>query len=503
MYFTDKYLIIPLHSMMPTTNQHQVFDRPPPGVRKIVLATNIAETSITIDDVVFVVDCGKAKEKSYDATRKISSLMPAWISKASSKQRRGRAGRVQKGFCFHLFTELQAKKLIDFQLPEMLRTPLEEIALQIKILKLGMVAEFLSKALQPPSSLSVQNALDTLRQLNALDANEDLTPLGYHLATLPVDPRIGKMILFGAIFSCLDPVLTIASTLGFKDPFVYPLEKKDQADKVRMKFGKNTKSDHLAILFAYKGWEAAREHDNECSFCWDNFLSKQTLKMLSDMKEQFSRLLCDIGFLDNPDPKDPASNHNEDNLKLVKAVLCAGLYPNVVKILHHDKLKRPPRLYTQGDGKVAMHPKSVNVETVAYENNWLIYHQKVKSTKIFIHDATMIAAYPLLFFGGDVTVLVEEGHEIVAVDDFIRFRSPKKIAVLVKELRAQLDKLLERKIAQPGLRLVVDSSQDHRATELLHAIIDLITTEDSKNWKRLRAIEEYTTKSNNKQKYFH
>ncbi|XP_048582367.1 ATP-dependent DNA/RNA helicase DHX36 isoform X2 [Nematostella vectensis] len=490
---SDKCLLIPLHSLMPTANQRQVFDRPPLGVRKIVIATNIAETSITIDDVVFVVDCGKVKEKSYDASRKISCLMPVWISTASSRQRRGRAGRVQPGYCFHLFTQLQAQSFIDYQLPEMLRTPLEELCLQIKILKLGMVREFLSKALQPPEPLAVQNALDVLAQLNALDTKENLTPLGYHLASLPVDPRIGKMILFGAILSCLDPVLTVASTLGFREPFVYPLDKKKLADKVRTRLAGDSHSDHIAVLNAYRGWEAASRHGNASTYCWENFLSTQTLKMLSNMKCQFARLLYDSGFLKSSDPKEPSANHNADNIKLVKAILCAGLYPNVARIEHHDKLKRPPRLFTQEDGKVALHPKSVNVEVTAFQNDWLIYHQKIKSSKVFIHDSTVIAPFPLLFFGGSISMHVEQGHgqghETIAVDNFIKFRSPKRIANLVKDLRRELDTLLERKISQPSLKL--SAGQDScPGSALLTAIIELITSEESVNWKRRRAVEQ-------------
>jgi ATP-dependent RNA helicase DHX36 len=131
---SSRFLVLPLHSMVPSSEQRKVFARPPSGVRKIVLSTNIAETAITIDDVVFVIDSGRMKEKSYDPYSNVSTLQTAWISKASSKQREGRAGRCQPGVCYHLFSRMRAVSLPDFQLPEIKRTPLEELCLQVGIL---------------------------------------------------------------------------------------------------------------------------------------------------------------------------------------------------------------------------------------------------------------------------------------------------------------------------------------------------------------------------------
>eukprot|EP01047_Picozoa_sp_COSAG01_P015643 COSAG01_NODE_784_length_13621_cov_68.866829_18_plen_165_part_00 len=144
-----------------------------------VLATNIAETSITIDDVVFVVDGGKAKEKTYDPVNNLACLLPAWVSQAAARQRRGRAGRVQAGVCFHLFTREQHAKLSPYQTPELLRTPLEELCLQIKSLRLGRIEAFLAKAPEPPSHKTVRNAIELLETIGAmtLDGSEELTPL--------------------------------------------------------------------------------------------------------------------------------------------------------------------------------------------------------------------------------------------------------------------------------------------------------------------------------------
>ncbi|VAH16221.1 unnamed protein product [Triticum turgidum subsp. durum] len=178
---SNKFLVLPLHGSMPTVNQREIFDRAPANMRKIVLATNIAESSITIDDVVYVIDCGKAKETSYDALNKLACLLPSWISKASAHQRRGRAGRVQPGVCYRLYPEVIHAAMPQFQLPEILRTPLQELCLTIKSLQLGAVASFLAKSLQPPDPLSVKNAIELLKTIGALDDLEELTYLDIYV----------------------------------------------------------------------------------------------------------------------------------------------------------------------------------------------------------------------------------------------------------------------------------------------------------------------------------
>lgn len=127
----SQYLILPLHSMIPSSEQQRVFSRPPPGVRKIILTTNIAETAVTIDDVVYVIDSGKHKEKSYDPYTNVATLQLSWVSRASARQREGRAGRCRPGVCFHLFSRLRSASLPEFQAPEIKRTPLEELCLQV------------------------------------------------------------------------------------------------------------------------------------------------------------------------------------------------------------------------------------------------------------------------------------------------------------------------------------------------------------------------------------
>ena len=194
-------LLYPLHGGMPTAQQRGIFDPAPRGLRKVVIATNIAESSITIDDVVFVIDSGKHKEKTYDAESRIACLMPTWVSKASAHQRRGRAGRVRAGKCWHLFPLKKLEELNEYQLPEIVRTPLEQLCLQVRGLKLaakgpGGIEGFLGKAISPPSARTLANALDSLHRTQALRVeDEELTTLGHLLATLPMDPRIGKALV--------------------------------------------------------------------------------------------------------------------------------------------------------------------------------------------------------------------------------------------------------------------------------------------------------------------
>ncbi|NXD25237.1 DHX36 helicase, partial [Spelaeornis formosus] len=480
MFKSDRFIIIPLHSLMPTVNQTQVFKKTPPGVRKIVIATNIAETSITIDDVVFVIDGGKIKETHFDTQNNISTMTAEWVSKANAKQRKGRAGRVQPGHCYHLYNGLRASLLDDYQLPEILRTPLEELCLQIKILKLGGIAYFLSKLMDPPSCDAVLLAINHLMELNALDRQEELTPLGVHLARLPVEPHIGKMILFGALFCCLDPVLTIAASLSFKDPFVIPLGKEKIADARRKELSKNSKSDHLTVVNAFTGWEEARScgFRNEKDYCWEYFLSSNTMQMLHNMKGQFAEHLLAAGFVSSRNPKDPKSNTNSGNEKLLKAVICAGLYPKVAKIRpSFSKKRKMVKVCTKTDGSVNIHPKSVNVEETEFHYNWLVYHLKMRTSSIYLYDCTEVSPYCLLFFGGDISIQKDNDQDTIAVDEWIVFQSPEKIANLVKKLRQELDDLLQEKIENPH---PVDWNDIKcRDTAVLTAIIDLITTQEN------------------------
>uniref|UniRef100_A0A8C9WRI4 RNA helicase n=1 Tax=Scleropages formosus TaxID=113540 RepID=A0A8C9WRI4_SCLFO len=446
---SDKFIIIPLHSLMPTVSQTQVFKKPPPGVRKIVIATNIAETSITIDDVVYVIDGGKIKETHFDTQNNISTMTAEWVSLANAKQRKGRAGRS-----------------VSLSLSLVIFLPITSI------LKLGRIASFLQKAMDPPSEQAVQLAITHLMELNALDHHEELTPLGFHLARLPVEPHIGKMILFGALLGCLDPVLTIAASLSFKDPFFIPLGKEKLADMRRKALSKNSKSDHLTVVNAFWGWEEAKRRGYKCEreYCWDNFLSANTLQMLHNMKGQFAEHLLCAGFVSSKDPKDPASNINSGKWFLFHFYK-AGPYFILIFAPQSSHRGRP------ADGKVNIHPKSVNAEETEFHYTWLIYHLKMKTSSIFLYDCTEVSPFSLLFFGGDISIQKDQEQDTIAVDEWIVFQSPARIAHLVKNLKTELDSLLEEKIKNP--QPVDWSNSKSKDCAVILAIIDLITTQES------------------------
>ncbi|ESW17778.1 hypothetical protein PHAVU_007G267400 [Phaseolus vulgaris] len=461
----QKFLILPLHGSMPTVNQCEIFDRPPPNKRKIVLATNIAESSITIDDVVYVIDCGKAKETSYDALNKLACLLPSWISKASAHQRRGRAGRVQPGVCYRLYPKLIHDAMPQYQLAEILRTPLQELCLHIKSLQLGTVGSFLEKALQPPDPLAVKNAIELLKTIGALDEHEELTPLGRHLCNIPLDPNIGKMLLMGSIFQCLNPALTIAAALAYRNPFVLPINRKEEADAAKQSFAGDSCSDHIALLKAFEGWKEAKRSGNEKQFCWDNFLSPVTLRLIDDMRMQFLNLLSDIGFVDKSRGPNAYNQYSHD-LEMVCAILCAGLYPNVVQCKRRGKRTA---FYTKEVGKVDIHPASVNAGVHLFPLPYIVYSEKVKTTSIYIRDSTNISDYALLLFGGNL-VPNKSGEGIDMLGGYLHFSASKSVIELIRKLRGELDKLLNRKIEEPGF----DVSSEGRgvvaaAVELLHS----------------------------------
>ena len=338
---------LPLYGALSSNDQRRIFQNAPPGVRKIVVSTNIAETSVTIDDVRYVIDCGRAKEMGYDSTRGLSVLADAWISRAASMQRRGRAGRTAPGACFALFSRKARANLTPHQPPEMLRTPLQQLCLNIKALTTaGSIQETLASAPTPPEVGAVQTALDELCALRALDpVSETLTPLGRHIAHMPVDARIGKMLLFGALLGCLDPILTIAAAMAGRPIFVSPKDAKQEADAAKRRMAAPGKSDHLTAASAYKEWyKSGTNTHTRRKFAERNFLSQQALEGVMASRLDYAAVLADLGFvsrdyllaLKRDGHGGGVADRNAQTGRVVKAALVAGFYPQVVRVKHPD-----------------------------------------------------------------------------------------------------------------------------------------------------------------------
>uniref|UniRef100_G3SQK4 Putative ATP-dependent RNA helicase DHX57 n=1 Tax=Loxodonta africana TaxID=9785 RepID=G3SQK4_LOXAF len=509
---SNRCVIHPLHSSLSSEEQQAVFVKPPVGVTKIIISTNIAETSITIDDVVYVIDSGKMKEKRYDASKGMESLEDTFVSQANALQRKGRAGRVASGVCFHLFTSHHySHQLLKQQLPEIQRVPLEQLCLRIKILEMfstHTLQSVFSRLIEPPHTDSLRASKIRLRDLGALTQDEKLTPLGYHLASLPVDVRIGKLMLFGSIFRCLDPALTIAASLAFKSPFVSPWDKKEEANQKKLEFA-FANSDYLALLQAYKGWQLSTKEGVRASYnyCRQNFLSGRVLQEIASLKRQFTELLSDIGFVMEGlrareiekraqggdgvlDATGEEANSNADNPKLISAMLCAALYPNVVQVKSPEgkfqktsigAVRMKPKseelkFVTKNDGYVHIHPSSVNYQVRHFDSPYLVYHEKIKTSRVFIRDCSMVSVYPLVLFGGgQVNVQLQRGEFVVSLDDgWIRFAAAShQVAELVKELRGELDQLLQDKIKNPS----IDLCTCPRGSRIISMIVKLVTTQ--------------------------
>lgn len=384
--FRSHWYVYPLHSSIASEDQEAAFLVPPPGIRKIVLATNIAETGITIPDVTCVIDTGKHREMRFDERRQLSRLLETFISRANAKQRRGRAGRVQEGLCFHLFTKYRHDELMaDQQTPELLRLSLQDLAIRVKTCKLGGIEETLAQALDPPSAKNIRRAIDALVDVRALTPTEELTPLGIQLSRLPLDVFLGKLILLGSIFKCLDAAITIAAILSSKSPFQAPFGARQQADTVRLAFRRGD-SDLLTNYNAYLAWKrVCNTTGSEFQFCRKNFLSAQTLSNIEDLKGQLTVSLVDSGFLPLTEQEKShikrsryssrrhdffelpqRANVNSENDLITQSVIAWALYPKL--LVRDGKGFRN----VANNQSISLHPTSVNKGH--HEINWLSYY---------------------------------------------------------------------------------------------------------------------------------
>ncbi|EOD09487.1 hypothetical protein EMIHUDRAFT_448382 [Emiliania huxleyi CCMP1516] len=452
------FRVLPLHSSLSPAEQSAVFDVMPTGVRKVVLATNIAETSITIDDAVFVIDSGRAKSAMFDERKQMRRLVDVWISQAEARQRAGRAGRVRAGHAFKLYTRQRyTQSMLPARVPEMLRGPLQELCLQLRLAPLLESYELraaFARALDPPKAATVEAAIIALQRSNALDADEALTPLGRHLAALPVEICIGRLMLYGALFSCADPILLIAAALSDRSPFLQPLARRDEAKAAQVCFNRD-ESDHLAAVDAYQKWMHVKRTEGNGGakrFCDRHFLAERALVGMGEAADQFWGNLADLGLLpelrrlgeaDKQAARRSANRHADSPL-LLKAVLAAGLFPNVLLV---SPGRARPSL-SQQKQSVSIHPSSFNHMASSFTTSYLVFHEKVKTSKIVVHDVTAVTALDLLLLGGEIKVLHAQ-HRVV-IDNWIDLTISPRVAVLFKALRHQMMSLMRRRIADAG-----------------------------------------------------
>uniref|UniRef100_A0AAQ4QP43 RNA helicase n=1 Tax=Gasterosteus aculeatus aculeatus TaxID=481459 RepID=A0AAQ4QP43_GASAC len=480
-HHSERYQVFTLHSDMQTLDQKRAMKNSPPGIRKIILSTNIAETSITINDVIFVIDSGKVKEKSFDTLSHVSMLKTVWISKASALQRKGRAGRCRPGICFRLYSRLRFHNMLEFQVPQLLRMPLQELCLQTKLLAPSScpVAEFLSKAPQPPAAHAIRNAVQMLKSIDAMDQHEDLTDLGYHLADLPVEPHLGKMVLCAVVLKCLDPILTIACTLAYRDPFILPAQgtQKKAALHNRKCFTSTSFSDHMALLRAFQAWQKARSEGWERSFCEKNFLSQATMDMILGMRTQLLGQLRAIGFVRARGGSDIRDvNLNSENWAVVKAALMAGMYPNLVHINRETSM-----ISSNREKKVHFHPTSILSQSQFKEKSaqvlptdWLIYDEMSRGHRMAsVRCCSVLTAITVAIFGGcaklpssalqepaaqkttdspsgDLSDSDSEELAEMRIDDWLVFQLDNEAAGLVFELRQKWQNLFIKRIRCPS-----------------------------------------------------
>ncbi|KAK4483666.1 hypothetical protein RD792_010867 [Penstemon davidsonii] len=363
-------IILPVYSALPSEMQSRIFDPAPPGKRKVVVATNIAEASLTIDGIFYVIDPGFAKQNVYNPKQGLDSLVITPISQASAKQRAGRAGRTGPGKCYRLYTESAFhNEMSPTSIPEIQRINLGTTTLNMKAMGLNDLLSF--DFMDPPSPQALISAMEQLYSLGALDEEGLLTKLGRKMAEFPLDPPLSKMLLASVDLDCSDEILTIISMIQTGNIFYRPREKQAQADQKRAKFFQ-PEGDHLTLLAVYEAWKAKNFSG---PWCFENFVQSRSLRRAQDVRKQ----LLSLSIMDKY--KLDVVSAGKDFTKIRKAI-AAGFF-------FHAARKDPQEGYRTlvENQPVYIHPSSALFQR---QPDWVIYHELVMTTKEYMREVTVI-----------------------------------------------------------------------------------------------------------------
>ncbi|GAB7361675.1 hypothetical protein MBLNU230_g1725t1 [Neophaeotheca triangularis] len=361
--------ILPIYGALPSETASKIFEPPPEGGRKVVIATNIAETSITIDGIFYVVDPGFVKQSAYDAKLGMDRLQVTPISQAQAKQRAGRAGRTGPGKCFRLYTEAAFQsEMLPTTIPEIQRQNLANTILMLKAMGINDLLNF--GFMDPPPTNTMLTALEELYALSALDDEGLLTRLGRRMADFPMEPPLAKSLIISVELGCSEEMLSIVAMIsGAQSVFHRPKEKQQQADQKKAKFF-DPAGDHLTLLNVYNGWKQSRMAD---PWCFENFIQPKNMKRVEDVRKQLAQIFIRHRL--------SIVSCGRDTTR-VRQALCSGFFRNAAR-------KDPQEGYkTLVEGTpVFMHPSSALFGKAAEH---VIYHSLVETTREYMHNVTAI-----------------------------------------------------------------------------------------------------------------
>ncbi|XP_063809749.1 ATP-dependent RNA helicase DHX33 isoform X2 [Pseudophryne corroboree] len=364
--------VMPLYASLPHSQQLRVFQNAPKDHRKVILSTNIAETSITITGIKYVVDTGMVKAKKYNSESGLEVLAVQRVSKAQAWQRTGRAGREDSGICYRLYTEDEFEKLEKMTLPEIQRCNLASVMLQLLVLRVPNILtfDFVSK----PSPDSIRAAIDQLDLLGALERKEDqiiLTSLGRKMAAFPLEPKFSKTILLSPKFHCTEEILTIVALLSVDSILHNPPAKRDEVQAARKKFI-SSEGDHFTLLNVFRAFKNLGKNKE---WCRENFVNGRNMMLVSEVRSQLRDICIKMSM--------PIESSRTDT-RNIRQCLAHGLFMNAAEL-------QPDGTYTtvETHQPVAIHPSSVLFHC---KPACVVYNELLHTSKCYMRDLCVVDA---------------------------------------------------------------------------------------------------------------